>query len=101
MSIPVKSLWLSQIKELTNSLYLDIIGVILVISVSMSLGYHNTIFNFKWDNIGYYFPLGIFSIINTSFSMIGTRLVTKKNNIGNFISDLTNQGMAAFCFGKR
>lgn len=80
-----KSLWISKIKELTNSLYLDFIGVILVISVSMYLGYHKTIFNFNWHNVAYYFPLGIFSIINTSFSMIGTRLVTKKNNLGNFI----------------
>ena len=80
-----KSVWLAQIKSLTNSLYLDIIGVILVVSISISLGYHNTKINFNWQNVAYYFPLGIFSILNTSFSMIGTRLVTKKNNIGNFI----------------
>jgi hypothetical protein len=74
-----------KIKSITNSTYLDVFGVILVISISMSLGYHNTKINFNWQNIEYYFPLGIFSILNTSFSMIGTRLVTKKNNIGNFI----------------
>lgn len=80
-----KENWLYKIKSLTNSLYLDIIGVILVISVSYYLGYHNTKIYFKWHDLSYYFPLGVFSIINTSFSMIGTRLVTKKNNLGNFI----------------
>lgn len=80
-----KENWLYKIKSLTNSLYLDVIGVILVISISIRLGYHNTKIPFHWNDLSLYFPLGIFSIINTSFSMIGTRLVTKKNNLGNFI----------------
>lgn len=85
MIIASKENWLFKIKSLTNSLYLDVIGVILVISVSFFLDYHNTKIYFQWNDLPYYFPLGVFSIINTSFSMIGTRLVTKKNNIGNFI----------------
>ena len=76
----------SQIKALTNSTYLDIIGLIIVISVSILLEYYKTIFKFSFNGKNYVFFLGYISIINTSFSMIGNRLVTKKNNIGNFIT---------------
>jgi general stress protein CsbA len=74
------------IKSITNSTYLDVIGLVIVISASLSLGYHKTEYNFSFQNKDYVFLLGYVSIINTGFSMIGNRLVTKKNNIGNFIT---------------
>jgi hypothetical protein len=77
---------LIRIKALTNSTYLDIIGLIIVVSVSLSLGYHNTKYNFSFNHKNYVFFLGYVSIVNTSFSMIGNRLVTKKNNIGNLVT---------------
>ena len=42
--------------------------------------------DFSFDGKNYSFYLGYFSILNTCLSMIATRLVTKKNNIGNLIS---------------
>lgn len=75
-----------QIKALTNSTYLDIIGLILVITVSIVLEYYKTVFNFSFNSKNYLFFIGYVSIISTSLSMIGNRLVTKKNNIGNFIA---------------
>lgn len=77
---------ISQIKILTNSTYLDIIGLIIVISVSVLLKYYKTVFHFNFNGKNYVFFLGYISILNTCFSMIGNRLVTKKNNIGNFIT---------------
>ena len=41
---------------------------------------------FSFDGKSYSFYLGYFSILNTCLSMMATRLVTKKNNIGNLIS---------------
>lgn len=76
---------ISVIKKITNSQYLDIIGLIIVLLGSLYLGYHKTEIPINLNNTIYNFPLGIFSIINVGFSMISTRLVTKKNNIGNFI----------------
>jgi general stress protein CsbA len=73
------------IKSITNSRYLDIIGLVIVLAGSISLGYHKTQIPFTLNNENYNFPLGIFSIINVGFSMISTRLVTKKNNLGNLI----------------
>ncbi len=77
---------LKTIKAITNSTYLDVIGLVIVITTSFTLGYHKTIFNFTFHNHNYVFFLGYISILNTGFSMIGNRLVTKKNNVGNFIT---------------
>lgn len=77
---------IQTIKGITNSVYLDFIGLVIVISASLALGYHKTVFNFTFQNKDYIFYLGYISIINTGLSMMGNRLVTKKNNFGNFIT---------------
>lgn len=84
LSISEKSI--KSIKAITNSIYLDIIGLIIVLTASFSLGYHKTVFDFTFQGKNYAFLLGYVSIINTGFSMMGNRLVTKKNNIGNLIT---------------
>jgi general stress protein CsbA len=91
ISLSEKSI--NNIKSITNSQYLDIIGLVIVLFGSIYLGYHKTIVTFHFNSTNYKFPLGIFSIINVGFSMISTRLVTKKNNIGNFIGTL-NTGLS-------
>lgn len=77
---------LKIIKSITNSTYLDFIGLAIVISASIVLGYHNTEYKFTFQGKNYVFFLGYVSIVNTGFSMMGNRLVTKKNNIGNLIT---------------
>jgi len=86
LNLTLSNKFITQIKALTNSTYLDIIGLFIVITASITLEYHKTVFNFSFNHKNYVFFLGYISIINTSFSMIGNRLVTKKNNIGNFIT---------------
>jgi general stress protein CsbA len=77
---------LLQIKAITNSTYLDIIGIAIVLAASFALGYHHTVIDFSYHGTKYVFLLGYVSIINTGFSMMGNRLVTKKNNLGNLIT---------------
>jgi hypothetical protein len=77
---------ITSIKSITNSRYLDYIGVVLVVSISFLLKYHETLYDFEWNQKSYSFYLGYFSIVNTILSMLATRLVTKKNNFGNLIS---------------
>ena len=84
LSLSEKNLQL--IKSITNSNYLDVIGLIIVLTASFSLGYHQTIYNFSYNGKSYDFFLGYVSIVNTGLSMMGNRLVTKKNNIGNLIT---------------
>lgn len=100
LSLSEKSI--KNIKSITNSQYLDIIGLTIVLVGSLYLGYHNTIIPIKIGNTMYDFPLGIFSIINVGFSMISTRLVTKKNNVGNFIGTLNTalSGTIDFLLGN-
>lgn len=77
---------LKIIKSITNSNYLDVIGLVIVLTASFSLGYHKTIYKFTYSGKNYDFFLGYVSIVNTGLSMMGNRLVTKKNNIGNIIT---------------
>lgn len=93
---------LSVIKSITNSQYLDVIGLVIVIVGSLSLGYHKAEYSFSIGNSNYIFPLGIVSIINVSFSLIGNRLVTKKNNIGNIVATINTffSGFIDFLLGN-
>lgn len=77
---------ITSIKKITNSTYLDFIGLAIVIVASLTLGYHKTEINFTFQGTKYIFFLGYVSIVNTGFSMMGNRLVTKKNNFGNLIT---------------
>ncbi len=77
---------INKIKAITNSKYLDIIGLVIVLTASISLDYHKTEYQFSFNNTTYVFYLGFVSILNTGLSMIGNRLVTKKNNFGNLIT---------------
>lgn len=77
---------ITSIKKITNSTYLDFIGLAIVIAASITLGYHKTEINFTFQGTKYIFFLGYVSIVNTGFSMMGNRLVTKKNNFGNLIT---------------
>jgi len=84
LSLSEKSI--KKIKSITNSTYLDVIGLGVVIVASIILGYQNTEYKFTFQDKKYVLFIGYISIVNTSFSMIGNRLVTKKNNIGNLIT---------------
>jgi hypothetical protein len=77
---------ITTIKKITNSTYLDFIGLAIVLAASLTLGYHNTEIDFTFQGTKHVFFLGYVSIVNTGFSMIGNRLVTKKNNFGNLIT---------------
>lgn len=78
------------IKLVSESKILDIIGLIVVIGGSIYLGFHNTIkplnfLGFSTEN----YPLGIQSVVTVGFSMLATRFVTRRKNLGNFIGVFT------------
>jgi hypothetical protein len=77
---------ITTVKKITNSTYLDFIGLAIVLAASLTLGYHKTEIDFTFQGTKYVFFLGYVSIVNTGFSMIGNRLVTKKKNSGNLIT---------------
>lgn len=61
---------------------MDLIGVSLVLTVSFVLGFHKTVV----DGL----PIGVFSTAGAAASMMATRWVTKRNNIGNAVGLLTS-----------
>jgi len=69
------------LQQITESKWMDLLGVALVIGISISLGFHLTV----REGI----PIGYFSTFGAAGSMMVTRLVTKRNNIGNLIGLLT------------
>ena len=73
-------------QRITESKWMDLLGVALVIGVSVALGFHKTV------RAG--LPIGIFSTAGAAGSMMVTRLVTKRNNIGNLIGLVTSVNSA-------
>ena len=49
---------INKIKAITNSKYLDIIGLVIVLTASISLDYHKTEYQFSFNNTTYVFYLG-------------------------------------------
>lgn len=93
---------IQAIRSITNSKYLDVIGVIVVLAGAISLGYHKTTVDLHPYSIPYVLPLGIFSIINTCISILSTRMVTKKNNLGNLVTTFNTvlSGAVDFLLGN-
>jgi len=77
---------ISKLQKFTESVTLDVLGVVIVVSASIAMGYHLTVI----DGI----PIGILSTVGAAFSMMATRLVTKRNNWGNLIGVLTTSRLA-------
>ncbi len=102
------------LRKLVQSEYLDIFSSILILSVTLWMGFHKTIyFNGKvvidvpLSDLGKYiekdaFPLGAVSIIGAIFSVMSTRLVGKQNNWGNVIAIITtiSSGIIDYMFGN-
>lgn len=90
-----------NLRKLVHSKYLDLFAVAIILTVSLSLHYHQTFYYqgkahsgvplSEWGNLlrNGAFPLGIFSTIVACFSMLSTRFVGKQSNTGNVIGILT------------
>src|SRR6056300_549122 len=73
-------------KLFLESVWMDVFGVGLILAVSFALGFHETVV----DGL----PIGWFSTIGAAGSMMVTRLVTKRNNLGNLIGLVTSVNSA-------
>ena len=101
-------------RDLVQSQSLDLFAVALILTVCYVRDFQGTIFYegklqfgiSMSELLGYMrqgaFPLGIFSILAAMFSVLGTRLVGKQNNWGNFIGIITaiTSGSIDYLFGN-
>lgn len=101
-------------RKIVTSPYLDIMGAVLILAVSLMRNFHNTIyeqgrivFDVPISEIGSRiaegaFPLGFVSIIAAIFSVLSTRFIGKQKNLGNVIGVFTTitSGSIDYLFGN-
>jgi nicotinamide mononucleotide transporter len=102
------------VRKLVLSNHLDLLGVLIILIVCYVKDFQGTIyqnggieFGIPFRELPNYiqqgaFPLGIVSILSSTFSLLGTRLVGKQNNWGNFIGIIASftAGSIDYLFGN-
>lgn len=102
------------LRKIAHSKYIDIVGVILVLSICIYKGFHETIyyqggiqFGVPLRGFGSYiskgaFPIGLLATIGAVFSLLAARMIVKQRNLGNFIGIFTtvNSGVIDYLFGN-
>jgi len=82
-------------QRISESVWLDVVGVGVVVASSIGLGYHETVIN-GW-------PIGWFSTVGVAVSMLATRFVTRRNNVGNAIglAATVNSAFVDYALGNK
>lgn len=82
-------------QKLSESVWMDVLGVAVVVAASVGLGYHETVIN-GW-------PIGWFSTVGVAVSMMATRFVTRRNNVGNAIglAATVNSAFVDYALGNK
>lgn len=102
------------LRKITHSKYIDVVGVILVLSICIYKGFHETIyyqggiqFGVPLRDFGNYilkgaFPIGLLSTIGAVISLLAARMIVKQQNLGNLIGVFTtiNSGIIDYLFGN-
>jgi nicotinamide riboside transporter PnuC len=77
---------IQYLRKFNESYVIDVVVAAIIIAISWSLGYQNTKINFQLFNQTFnQFPIGYVSIFAAVLSVLSTRFVSRKNNIGNIL----------------
>lgn len=76
-----------KLKQFATSQWFDLFGVLLVLTISISAGYHNTWLNHlvDWGAWTVLVPFGWISVGNVAISMMSTRFTGKLSKLGNYL----------------
>ena len=76
-----------KLKQFATSQWFDLFGVLLVLTISISAGYHNTWLNqlVDWGAWTVFVPFGWISVGNVAISMMSTRFTGKRGKLGNYL----------------
>lgn len=76
-----------KLKQFATSQWFDLFGVLLVLTISISAGYHNTWLNqlVDWGSWTVFVPFGWISVGNVAISMMSTRFTGKLSKLGNYL----------------
>lgn len=103
-----------MLRRIVHSKYIDVLGVVLVVGITLYRNFHETIyyeggirFGIPFSSLWSYiekgaFPIGILSILGAVFSLLATRFLVRQSNIGNVIWIFTtiNSGVIDYLFGN-
>lgn len=76
-----------KLKQFATSQWFDLFGVLLVLTISISAGYHNMWLNqlVDWGSWTVFVPFGWISVGNVAISMMSTRFTGKLSKLGNYL----------------
>lgn len=76
-----------KLKQFATSQWFDFFGVLLVLTIAISAGYHNTWLNqlVDWGAWTVLVPFGWISVGNVAISMLSTRFTGKLSKLGNYL----------------
>ena len=76
-----------KLKQFATSQWFDLLGVLLVLTIAISAGYHNTWLNqlVDWGAWTVLVPFGWISVGNVAISMMSTRFTGKLSKLGNYL----------------
>jgi nicotinamide riboside transporter PnuC len=75
-----------KLQKITESKWMDVVGVATVLTASIAMGFHKTVVAGL--------PIGILSTVGAAVSMMGTRWATKRKNWGNAVGVVTSVNSA-------
>lgn len=76
-----------KLKQFATSQWFDLFGVLLVLTIAISAGYHRTWLNqlVDWGAWTVFVPFGWISVGNVAISMLSTRFTGKLSKLGNYL----------------
>lgn len=76
-----------KLKQFATSQWFDLFGVLLVLTIAISAGYHRTWLNqlVDWGAWTVFVPFGWISVGNVAISMMSTRFTGKLSKLGNYL----------------
>lgn len=76
-----------KLKQFATSQWFDLLGVILVLTIAISAGYHTKWLNqlVDWGAWTVFIPFGWISVVNVAISMMSTRFTGKLSKLGNYL----------------
>lgn len=76
-----------KLKQFATSQWFDLLGVVLVLTIAISAGYHLKWLNqlVDWGTWTVFVPFGWISVVNVAISMMSTRFTGKLSKLGNYL----------------
>lgn len=76
-----------KLKQFATSQWFDLLGVVMVLAIAISAGYHTKWLNqlVDWGAWTMFIPFGWISVVNVAISMMSTRFTGKLSNLGNYL----------------